>query len=118
MPFIYEFPHWLVGVATVALFVSGSVLGLVGSRGVSRRRGLRALVDNGVIGWVFSAILGLYAIAISLMAVASWSTPPRPAGLLHARHRSAVLRREQRRAGVVRAGLPRSDGGARRPFNS
>src|SRR6185369_13259252 len=39
----------------------------------SRRRGLHALVDNGVIGWMFSAILGIYAIAIGLIAVATWS---------------------------------------------
>src|SRR5690606_2728114 len=42
------------------------------SRQWSRHRGLHALVDNGVIGWIFSAILGIYAIAIGLIAVATW----------------------------------------------
>lgn len=81
MQLIHDCPPWLVGVATVALFVVASVLGLVGSRGVSRRRGLHALVDNGVIGWIFSAILGLYAIAIGLMAVASWGNAAAAAGI-------------------------------------
>jgi hypothetical protein len=70
--FVHDLPTWLVGLATVALFVVGSLIGLAASRRFSQRRGLHALVDNGVIGWIFSAILGIYAIAIGLMAVASW----------------------------------------------
>jgi len=72
MAFVHDLPTWLVGFTTVAVFVVGSLLGLAASRRLSRRRGLHALVDNGVIGWIFSAILGIYAIAIGLMAVASW----------------------------------------------
>jgi hypothetical protein len=62
----------MVGLGTVAVFVAAALGGLAASRGISRRRGLHALVDNGVIGWIFSAVLGIYAIAIGLMAVASW----------------------------------------------
>src|SRR5581483_8702901 len=60
------------GVATIAMFVAAAFAGLAASRQWSRTRGLHALVDNGVIGWIFSAILGIYAIAIGLIAVASW----------------------------------------------
>src|SRR5262245_18351296 len=73
MDWIHDLPSWLVAVVMVALFSGGAVGGLALSRGWSRRRGLNALVDNGVIGWIFSAILGIYAIAIGLIAVASWN---------------------------------------------
>jgi len=79
--FVHELPTWLVGIVTVGLFVGAAVLGLAASRDVSRRRGLHALVDNGVIGWIFSAILGIYAIAIGLMAVATWGNASAAAGL-------------------------------------
>lgn len=72
MPFIVQLPPWLTGVLTIGAFVGVSLLGLAVSRVWSRRRGLHALVDNGVIGWIFSAILGIYAIAIGLIAVATW----------------------------------------------
>ncbi|MBM4242549.1 MAG: DUF4239 domain-containing protein [Deltaproteobacteria bacterium] len=67
-----DLPNWIVGCVTIALFVGLSVAGLAWSRRWSRERGLHALVDNGVIGWVFSAIVGIYAIAIGLIAVATW----------------------------------------------
>lgn len=72
MSFVHDFPEWVIGCSTVACFVVAALIGLAMTRRLGRRRGLHALVDNGVIGWVFSAILGIYAIAIGLMAVASW----------------------------------------------
>src|SRR5262249_13031052 len=73
MAWIHDYPSWLVGVATIAIFVAIAFAGLAVSRQWSHNRGLHALVDNTVIGWIFSAILGIYAIAIGLIAVASWS---------------------------------------------
>jgi hypothetical protein len=72
MAWIHDLPLWLVAISTLFVFVGGSFLGLAVSRRWSRRRGLHALVDNGVIGWIFSAILGIYAIAVGLIAVATW----------------------------------------------
>ncbi|HSP96396.1 MAG TPA: hypothetical protein VL049_04005 [Candidatus Dormibacteraeota bacterium] len=69
---LHDFPLWLVGLSTLVVFVGGSLVGLAITRGWSRRRTLHALVDNSVIGWIFSAILGIYAIAIGLIAVESW----------------------------------------------
>lgn len=96
MSFVHDLPESLVGVATVAVFVIAALTGLAATRGFSRRRGLHALVDNGVIGWIFSAILGIYAIAIGLVAVASWgnaaeasSIAAREAAELAALHRDA-----------------------------
>jgi hypothetical protein len=79
--FVHDLPYWMVGLATVGLFVMGALAGLAMSWQFTRRRGLHALVDNGVIGWIFSAILGIYAIAIGLMAVASWGNASAAAGL-------------------------------------
>jgi hypothetical protein len=70
---IHELPTWIVAVLIVAAFSGSAIAGLAVSRRWSRRRGLHALVDNGVIGWIFSAIVGIYAIAIGLIAVASWN---------------------------------------------
>jgi hypothetical protein len=70
---IHELPTEIVAGIIVGLFAVAAIAGLAVSRRWSRRRGLHALVDNGVIGWLFSAIVGIYAIAIGLIAVASWS---------------------------------------------
>src|SRR5262249_12515552 len=73
MDWIHELPAAVVAAVMIACFAGGAIVGLGVSRQWSRRRGLHALVDNGVIGWMFSAILAIYAIAIGLIAVASWS---------------------------------------------
>jgi hypothetical protein len=69
---LHDLPLWIVGLSTLGIFVGGSLVGLAITRRWGRRRGLHALVDNSVIGWIFSAILGIYAIAIGLIAVESW----------------------------------------------
>ena len=72
MAALHDLPAWLTACLTIGAFVGAAVVGLASSRRWSRERGLHALVDNGVIGWIFSAILGIYAIAIGLIAVESW----------------------------------------------
>ena len=69
MAWIHDYPRWMAATGTIALFVVLAYAGLAVSRHWSRNRGLHALVDNAVIGWIFSAILGIYAIAIGLIAV-------------------------------------------------
>jgi hypothetical protein len=58
---------------TLAVFVALAVAGLLSTRRWMRRRGVHASIDNGVTGWIFSAILSMYGITIGLTAVASWS---------------------------------------------
>jgi hypothetical protein len=70
---IHDLPHWLFAILTLSTFVGAALGGLVLARRWGRQRGLHALVDNGVTGWIFSAILTVYAIAIGLIAVAAWS---------------------------------------------
>ena len=73
MGWIHDLPSGIVALITGAVFVGAALVGLFFTRRWSQRRGLHALVDNSVIGWIFSAILSVYAIAIGLIAVASWS---------------------------------------------
>ena len=72
MSFVHDLPPWLFATLTIAVFVGVTVSGLVVTRTWVRGRGLHALVDNGVVGWVFSAIVVIYAIAIGLIAVETW----------------------------------------------
>ena len=89
MPRVLELPTWVIGSLTILLFVGSSIAGLAVSRVWSRRRGLHALVDNGVIGWIFSAILGIYAIAIGLIAVATWGNSAQASSV--ASHEAAAI---------------------------
>lgn len=81
MSVLHDSPLWLVGLLTMVVFVAGALLGLAATRRWTRRRGLHALVDNGVIGWIFSAILSIYAIAVGLTAVATWGNASQAASV-------------------------------------
>jgi hypothetical protein len=75
--FIHDLPAPLFAVLTIAVFIAAALAGLVVTRSWVRRRGLHALVDNGVVGWMFSGILVIYAIAIGLISVATWGNAAR-----------------------------------------
>src|SRR5262247_3464322 len=77
---IYDLPPWQFGGLTIVVFIAVALGGLLATRTWFRGRGLHALVDNGVIGWIFSAILVIYAIAIGLIAVQTWGNEERAAG--------------------------------------
>src|SRR5262245_47047211 len=77
---IYDLPPWQFGALTIVVFVAVALAGLVATRAWFRGRGQHALVDNGVIGWIFSAIVVIYAIAIGLTAVQTWGNEDRAAG--------------------------------------
>jgi hypothetical protein len=70
---IHDIPRWIAAIVVMATFATLALAGLAMTRGWIRRRGLQALIDNSVVGWMFSAILSIYAITIGLTAVASWS---------------------------------------------
>lgn len=67
-----DIPVWLFAFLTVATFDAVALAGLVGTRWFCHRFGLYALFDNNTVGWIFSAILVMYAIAIGLIAIATW----------------------------------------------
>jgi len=68
-----EIPLWLFALLTVVVFDGIALGGLACTRRWGQSLGLYTLVDNGTVGWIFSAILVIYAIAIGLIAVATWS---------------------------------------------
>ena len=74
MGWIHEIPRWLAAIVVMATFAASALAGLAMTHGWIRRRGLQALIDNSVVGWMFSAILSIYAITIGLTAVASWTS--------------------------------------------
>src|SRR5262245_16790362 len=77
MTFLHNLPSVLFAILTIGVFVGVAVSGLVITRAWVRGRGFHALVDNGVIGWIFSAILVIYAIAIGLLSTEAWENAAR-----------------------------------------
>ena len=73
MKLLEKLPAWLFALLTVAAFDVIALGGLACTRRWGHWHGLYALVDNNTVGWIFSAILVIYAISIGLIAVATWS---------------------------------------------
>lgn len=72
MKHLDDIPVWVFALLTVASFDAMALGGLMGVRWLGHRFGLYALLDNNTVGWIFSAILVMYAIAIGLIAIATW----------------------------------------------
>jgi len=69
---IKNLPLWLFALLTVADFNAIALGGLVCTRRLGTWLGLYTLIDNDTLGWIFSAILVMYALSLGLIAVASW----------------------------------------------
>ena len=67
-----DLPLWLFALLTVAGFNAIGLGGLVCTRRLGNWLGLYTLIDNDTVGWIFSAILVMYALSLGLIAVASW----------------------------------------------
>ena len=74
-------PLWLFGLLTVVAFNVAALGGLLGTRQLGHRLGLYEPVSNDTVGWIFSAILVIYAIAIGLIAVATWTNATAASGV-------------------------------------
>jgi hypothetical protein len=72
MYWIYDYPNWLLGVATVVLFVGVSLLGLFATRPLVRRLLGASPVHNDIVSYVFAGIGVFYGLAMGLIAVATW----------------------------------------------
>jgi hypothetical protein len=70
---LQDIPLWPFALLTLAVFNGAALVGLVCTRQLGRRFGLYGLIDNDTVGWIFSAILVIYAIALGLIAVATWA---------------------------------------------
>jgi hypothetical protein len=69
---IEDLPLWLFALLTVASFNAIALGGLVCTRRFGNGLGLYTLIENDTVGWIFSAILVMYALSLGLIAVASW----------------------------------------------
>lgn len=72
MYWIYDLPNWLLGVLTVAVFVSLSLLGLFASRPLMRRFLKASSEYNDVVSYFFAGVGVFYGLALGLIAVATW----------------------------------------------
>ena len=72
MKHLDDIPVWLFALLTVVAFDATALVGLVCTRWLGHASGVYALLDNNIVGWIFSAILVMYAIAIGLIAIATW----------------------------------------------
>jgi hypothetical protein len=72
MKHLDDIPVWLFALLTVVAFDVTALVGLVCTRRLGHAFGLYARLDNNTVGWIFSAILVMYAIAIGLIAIATW----------------------------------------------
>jgi hypothetical protein len=73
-----DLPVWMFALLTVGGFNATALGGLVCTRRLGNWLGLYMLIDNDTVGWIFSAILVMYALSLGLIAVASWGTTRRP----------------------------------------
>ena len=67
-----DLPLWLFSLLTVAGFNAVTLGGLVCMRQFGQSLGLYSFIDNETVSAIFNAILVMYAIALGLIAVASW----------------------------------------------
>ena len=72
MYWIYDFPNWQLGVATVLLLVVLSLLGFWASRPLVRWLLKESPVHNDIVSFVFAGIGVFYGLAMGLIAVATW----------------------------------------------
>lgn len=69
---IKDLPPWLFALLTVAGFNAIALCGLVCTRRFGQSLGLYTFIDNNAVSAIFQAVLVMYAIALGLIAVASW----------------------------------------------
>jgi hypothetical protein len=100
-----DIPVWLFALLTVAAFDATALGGLVCTRRWGDWLGLYAVVDNNTVSWIFCAILVMYAIALGLIAVATWgNASSASAARLQRRHTS-----DSQKCSFLEAHYERSD---------
>ncbi len=69
---IYDLPNWQLGTMIVSVGVLGSVLGYFASRPLVKRLVGSSDRYNDIVSWVFAGVGVFYALALGLIAVATW----------------------------------------------
>jgi hypothetical protein len=72
MYWIYDYPNWLIGVVTVAVFVVVGLAGFAASRPLMRRLLGASPVYNELVSYVFAGVGVFYGLALGLIAVATY----------------------------------------------
>jgi hypothetical protein len=71
---MYTVPTWSLGLVIVGLFVAIALLGLRFTHRRLHRSGAADSIDNGTVGWFFSAVSLLYGLLLGLLTVAAWGS--------------------------------------------
>ena len=74
MLWIHNLPTWLIAILIVALFVSVSLAGLLAVYRRFHRSTVADQIDNGTVGWFFSALTLFYGLLLGLLTVAAWGS--------------------------------------------
>jgi hypothetical protein len=74
MYWMYNLPTWALAFLIVTFFVTLALLGLTFTHRRLHRSGVADSIDNGTVGWFFSAVSLLYGLLLGLLTVAAWSS--------------------------------------------
>lgn len=74
MHWLYNLPTWALASLIMIAFVALALLGLTLTRRRRAYDGADQAMDNGTVGWFFSAVSLLYGLLLGLLTVAAWGS--------------------------------------------
>ena len=74
MRWLYTIPTWSLALLIVSGFLAISLLELAFTHRRLHRSGAADSLDNGTVGWFFSAVSLLYGLLLGLLTVAAWGS--------------------------------------------
>ena len=74
MRWLYDLPTWFLALLIVAIFLVIALIGLAFTHRRLHRSGAADSIDNGTVGWFFSAVSLLYGLLLGLLTVAAWGS--------------------------------------------
>ncbi|AUD06156.1 bestrophin-like domain [Spirosoma pollinicola] len=74
MYWMYNLPTWGLALLIVTFFVVLALLGLTFTHQRLHQSGAADSIDNGTVGWFFSAVSLLYGLLLGLLTVAAWGS--------------------------------------------
>ncbi|MBC3789052.1 DUF4239 domain-containing protein [Spirosoma utsteinense] len=74
MRWLYNLPTWFLGLLIVTFFLLTALVGLAIIHRRLHRSGAADSIDNGTVGWFFSAVSLLYGLLLGLLTVAAWGS--------------------------------------------
>jgi hypothetical protein len=74
MRWMYNLPTWALALIIVLVFIGIALMGLSFTHRRLHRSGAADSIDNGTVGWFFSAVSLLYGLLLGLLTVAAWGS--------------------------------------------